>query len=96
MEQKFSCCGIICDECPAYKATIDNDDELRKNTAQLLKEKFNIDIRPEQVNCLGCRSETTIAFSQSCAIKACNLQRLVIWKNILTTVVNVIDFHAIK
>jgi hypothetical protein len=75
MDKKIAYCGIICDGCPVYKATIDNDDELRKNTAKLLKEKFNIDIRPEQVNCMGCRSEAPIAFTQSCAIKACNLEK---------------------
>jgi len=52
MDRKIAYCCLICDGCPAYKSTINNDDELRINTAQLLKEKFNIDIRPEQVNCL--------------------------------------------
>ncbi len=33
MDQMMAYCGIMCDECPAYKATVDNNDELRKKTA---------------------------------------------------------------
>lgn len=33
MNQMMAYCGIMCDECPAYKATVDNNDELRKKTA---------------------------------------------------------------
>ena len=74
MNQMMAYCGIMCDECPAYKATVDDSDELRKNTAKLWSKLYNADIRPEQVNCLGCRSGVRYTHCGVCEIRACNLE----------------------
>ena len=34
MKQLIACCGIDCENCDVRIATITNDDELRKKTAQ--------------------------------------------------------------
>lgn len=68
-------CGIMCDECPAYKATAGNNDELRKNTAGQWSKMYSADIRPEQVNCLGCRSDIRFSHCDVCEVRACNLKK---------------------
>ncbi len=75
MNQMMAYCGIMCDECPAYKATTDDNDELRKDTAKKWSKMTKTDIRPEQVNCLGCRSEVRFDQCQVCEIRACSIEK---------------------
>ena len=48
-------CGLDCERCDAYLATINDDQELRKKTAKLWAELNNAPILPEHINCQGCR-----------------------------------------
>jgi Protein of unknown function (DUF3795) len=65
MEKLLAYCGINCDECPARIATVENDDALRQKTAEEwyklyanILESFGIhSLKPEDINCCGCRSE---------------------------------------
>ena len=73
MEKLISCCGLNCVECNARIATVSNDDDLRKTTA----EKWRIDFSaPEltftMINCTGCR-EPGVKFSHcsDCEIRNC-------------------------
>jgi hypothetical protein len=75
MNQKMAYCGILCDECLAYKATATNNDELRKKTAAKWSKMSNSDIKPAQINCLGCRSETHFNFCDVCEVRACNQEK---------------------
>lgn len=75
MNQMMAYCGIMCDDCPAYKATVDKDDELRKKTAGQWSKMFNADIRAEHINCLGCRSGLLFAHCGVCEVRACNLEK---------------------
>ena len=34
MKKLIACCGLDCEKCQARKATINNDDELRKKVAE--------------------------------------------------------------
>ncbi len=53
MEKIIAYCGIICSECDVYKATINNDDDLR---LALVKRYTTKDKTPkiEDFNCKGC------------------------------------------
>ena len=66
-------CGIICSECPAYIALKNDDDDLRKKTAKQWSEEFKADIKPENINCVGCNVEEGIHFSHcfECEIRKC-------------------------
>jgi len=65
-------CGLNCTECPAYIATIVNDEKLREKTAKLWTELYKHEIRPEQINCTGCKSEGKhFFFCRICGIKKC-------------------------
>ncbi len=70
-------CGIDCEKCDAYLATINNDDELRKKTAKLWGELNNAPIEPEMINCTGCRTNgvKTIFCSELCEIRKCAIDK---------------------
>jgi len=73
MEKIISCCGLNCASCDARIATINNDDELRKATAEKWRVEFNAsDIDYTMINCTGCR-EAGVKFSHCtmCEIRNC-------------------------
>jgi hypothetical protein len=73
MEKIISCCGLNCATCEARIATIKNDDELRKATAEKWKTLYNSpDIAPEMINCTGCREEgVKLGHWSMCQIRVC-------------------------
>ncbi|NQV18493.1 MAG: DUF3795 domain-containing protein [Armatimonadetes bacterium] len=73
MKKIIACCGIVCIECPAYIAFKNDDDELRKKTAKQWSEEFKADIKPENINCVGCIVKKGIHFSHcfECEIRKC-------------------------
>jgi len=72
-------CGIDCSQCPAYVAKMNNDDELRKKTAEEWSKQFGMQFDPIDVNCDGCTSETGvhIAYCGLCEIRICGVQNKV-------------------
>lgn len=78
-EKMIAFCGITCTECPAYIATQKNDDQLRAETAKKWSEQFNASIKPEDVNCDGCVSDSERLFShcQVCEIRKCAREKKV-------------------
>jgi hypothetical protein len=73
MEKLISCCGLNCATCDARIATINNDDELRKTTAEKWRVGYNApDLSPAMINCTGCREEG-VKFSHCniCEIRNC-------------------------
>ena len=72
MEKMIACCGLNCASCDARIATITNDDNLRKQTAEKWKVGFSADITPEMINCTGCREEgAKFAHCAECEIRNC-------------------------
>ncbi len=73
MEKLISSCGLNCSACDAYIATINDDDKLRKLTADKWRVEFNAaGITPDMINCTGCR-EPGAKFShcELCEIRKC-------------------------
>ena len=68
-------CGLDCENCDARLATIRDDDELRKKTADLWTELNGVEITPAMINCLGCRVDgPKTPFCESlCPIRQCAL-----------------------
>ena len=66
-------CGLVCSNCPTFLATQNDDDAARKRTVDLYAEKFGLNLRPEDINCDGCKSEggKLIGYCQSCEIRLC-------------------------
>lgn len=73
MPQMIAYCGLVCSNCPTFLATQNDDDVARAKTAALYREKFAFDLKPEEINCDGCKSDggRLIAYCHSCAIRQC-------------------------
>lgn len=72
MEKLISCCGLDCSTCEARIATIKNDDNLRKITADKWKAMYNAPVTPEMINCTGCREEgIKYQHCNECEIRKC-------------------------
>jgi hypothetical protein len=73
MEKLISCCGLNCATCDARIATIKNDDELRKATADKWRVNFSApNLSPAMINCTGCREEgVKFSHCDMCEIRKC-------------------------
>ena len=73
MEKIISNCGLICTECPAYIAFKTDDNVLRRKTAEQWSKMYKADIKPENVNCVGCLQADGTLFHHCtvCEIRAC-------------------------
>lgn len=57
MRNMIAYCGLDCEKCDAYLATIHDDQALREKTAKLWAELNDAPILPEHINCEGRRVE---------------------------------------
>jgi hypothetical protein len=73
MNKLIACCGLNCELCDAYIATIKNSDELRKATAEKWQKMFNVPSIPySSINCTGCRAEgVKFSHCNECEIRMC-------------------------
>lgn len=55
MKDMIGYCGLDCEKCDAYIATVNDDQALREKAAKLWAELNNAPILPEHINCEGCR-----------------------------------------
>ena len=65
---------MVCTECPAFIATRNNDDILRKEIAEKWSEKLNYDFKPEDINCDGgclLKDGRVMKFCLDCPIRNC-------------------------
>ena len=53
MNQLIGCCGLDCEKCDAWVATVTNDNALREKTAALWTKLNGVTITPEMINCTG-------------------------------------------
>lgn len=79
MRDMIAYCGLDCEKCDAYLATINDDQELRIKTAKLWAELNNAPILPDHINCQGCRVEgiKTVFCDSICSIRQCALKKCV-------------------
>ncbi|MBN2274919.1 MAG: DUF3795 domain-containing protein [Bacteroidales bacterium] len=73
MEKVIACCGLNCATCDARIATLQNNDDLRRATAEKWQKMYNAPgITAESVNCTGCRMDG-VKFSHCsvCEIRNC-------------------------
>lgn len=73
MKKLIACCGLNCEKCDAYIATLRNDQTLREKTAQLWSKLNNAAITPAMINCTGCRTDGAKTFfcSNMCQVRKC-------------------------
>ena len=77
MKKMIAYCGLDCEQCDAYLATIHDDQALREKTAKLWSALNNAPILPEHINCLGCRADgaKTLFCESLCGIRRCALKK---------------------
>jgi len=77
IDNKFiAYCGLNCKKCEAYLATINNDDNLRKEVALKWSKMNGIEIKPDFINCEGCRQngKKTPFCDSLCEIRKCAIK----------------------
>lgn len=77
MRDMIGYCGLDCEKCDAYLATVNDDQALREKTAKLWAELNNAPILPEHINCQGCRVEgmKTVFCDSLCGVRQCALKK---------------------
>lgn len=77
MKETIGYCGLDCEKCDAYIATISDDQALREKTAKLWAELNNAPILPEHINCEGCRADgaKTVFCENMCEIRKCAMKK---------------------
>lgn len=77
MRKMIAYCGLDCEKCDAYIATVNDDQALREKTAKQWAEFNNAPILPEHINCEGCRVDgiKTVFCDSLCKIRQCALKK---------------------
>ncbi len=77
MNGMIAFCGIDCQECGARLATEHDDDEKRREVAELWSKEHGTDLKPQDINCEGCTTEGGLLFSYCmvCEIRRCGRAR---------------------
>ena len=77
MKDMTAYCGLDCEQCDAYLATVHDDQALREKTAKKWSELNHVTILPEQINCEGCRADgiKTVYCENLCEIRKCAMKR---------------------
>ncbi|NOR17595.1 DUF3795 domain-containing protein [candidate division WOR-3 bacterium] len=76
MERMVASCGLTCSKCPAFIAKKENNDELRKKTAEEWSKQFNAEMKPEDINCDGCITDGEhINYCNICEIRKCGIEK---------------------
>ncbi|MBN2133083.1 MAG: DUF3795 domain-containing protein [Sedimentisphaerales bacterium] len=72
-------CGLDCAACPAFIARKTDDQALREKTAAEWSQQFQVEFKPEDINCVGCLKVegSHIGHCSECEIRTCGLGRKV-------------------
>lgn len=73
-------CGYKCPpDCPVYKATVENDVDLKKKVYESgkYKEKYNIEFDPDKVFCYTCKTrDKPLGLPvKSCTVRKCAIEK---------------------
>jgi hypothetical protein len=73
----IACCGLDCAECDGFLATQADDDIKRAEVAKQWSARYNSDIKPEHINCDGCRSagRKLLYCSDICELRKCCIEK---------------------
>ena len=73
---KLSSCGLDCEQCEAFIATQNNDNDLRSQTAEKWSAMYNLPMTPEDINCTGCRLPgAKIGHCGECRVRQCCIDK---------------------
>ena len=77
MGKIISICGNICSDCAAFKATKEDNELKRKETAEAWSKMYSSKINPEDINCEGCVTAGGKKFNYcgACEIRKCGMEK---------------------
>jgi hypothetical protein len=80
MEDNVSYCGLVCETCPIYLATREQDPEkkheMKIDISRQINEHYSQETKPEEVgDCDGCKAETGSMYCISCEIRTCAAEK---------------------
>jgi hypothetical protein len=76
MAKIIACCGLECSACAAYIATQENNDALRRETAELWGRQLDVAVDPESIACDGCLSSGRhLDYCGICGIRQCCMEQ---------------------
>jgi hypothetical protein len=80
MQEIVAYCGIVCTECPTYKATKKNDNKARAKIAEEWSRQYQHTFKTEDINCNGCLAagDVQIGYCRVCEIRKCGSARKVL------------------
>lgn len=80
MQEIVAYCGLVCSECPTYKATQTNDNKARAKIAEEWSREYQHTFKAEDINCNGCLAVGNVQFSycKVCEIRKCGSDRKVL------------------
>ncbi len=72
----FGYCGINCESCPVFVATVNDDEQLQRRTfeewSKLYADYLGKDLTAKDMHCRGCRSTGSVfAGCLNCPIRRC-------------------------
>ena len=77
MQEIVAYCGLVCTECPTYRATKKNDNKARAKIAKEWSREYKHTFKPEDINCHGCLADgkVQIGYCKVCEIRKCGTHR---------------------
>jgi hypothetical protein len=80
MQEMVAYCGIVCTECPAYKATEADDNKARAKVAEEWSKEYQHPFKAEDINCYGCvaAGDVHVGYWSMCEIRKCGSDREVL------------------
>lgn len=72
MSEIIAYCGLDCGKCDAFTVTQANDLERKKQMAKRWTEGLDIEFKPEDIDCTGCKSSKISGWcTKICKIRPC-------------------------
>jgi hypothetical protein len=74
---RIAYCGIYCDTCPLYKATINNDDKAKMAVAEEWGMSGKSDFSLDEFYCYGCKDKRSLSnlVCYNCTVKECAVKK---------------------
>ena len=73
MDEMLTLCGYRCDLCQFYTGTTKSKED-REKVSREFKRIFGFDIKPEDVECVGCKNEGKHA-DTGCPVRPCAMEK---------------------